>query len=143
MRWVEYANGKPAFGNHRHPIPWTPAGKVVPITTGPTPGLARANVTAFTSATSMSGTTVQLPFLLNRCPRSTPRAEDARPQCTFCLGADRSADIRGASALHDAVAPSSQAKEYWPGLKEYFFDDETPFKFSRPARRTVAQTFKR
>ena len=42
------------------------------------------------------------------------------------LAADASAAIRGASAPSDDVAREmAKAKEYWPGVKEFFFDDDT------------------
>ena len=74
-----------------------------------------------------------------RTSRSTPRAAARRSARSAC-GRRRPADIPGASAPPTTwPREMAKAKEYWPGVKEFFFDDDT-FNFRRRAPSNCARS---
>src|SRR5713226_2271129 len=75
-----------------------------------------------------------VPFLLNPFV-SLYTTRGCPAQCTFCLWPQTLSGHPWRKRSSDAVAREmAQAKEYWPWLKEYFFDDDT---FNIQKARTV------
>src|SRR6202140_2508140 len=75
-----------------------------------------------------------VPFLLNPYV-SLYTTRGCPAQCTFCLWPQTTSGHAWRKRSSDDVAlEMAKAKEYWPGVKEFFFDDET---FNIQKARTV------
>ena len=121
---VEFANGKPVRGNTRRFVP-----RMANVVHNPDrPALA--DLDALPNVTDvykrdLDVTRYNVPFLLHPyVALYTTRGCPA--QCTFCLWPQTlSGHPWRKRSAENVAAEMAKAKQYWPNVKEFFFDDDT------------------
>ena len=122
---TDFANGKPLEEIRRHQLSQERTRRSQPRCAG----RSRISMPCPTWSTSTSAISTfratTFRFCCTRSSRCIRRAAVPRSVRSAC-GRKRSADIRGASVrLTPSPAKWPKAKELWPDVKEFFFDDDT------------------